>query len=117
VAVRFTGPATLHLQFADRRFDLDAQRLDMPMDRIRWPTAAVLPSGTGMTVTAIKGETITIDSGTLRCLVDIDYARMMQGVLESLQLSRAELDELAKDSQPPQGLPDEPEDLRLESWK
>ncbi|MCI0683819.1 MAG: hypothetical protein L0Y71_17070 [Gemmataceae bacterium] len=118
VAVRFARPSTLQLTFADRAFSLPTAKLGMPKRKIRWSTVAVRPTGDAMTVRAIRGETVAIDSGTLRYLVDRDYAAAIDRALDSLGLTAQEMDRMVRDNPPP---PDwyattEP-DLRLESWK
>jgi hypothetical protein len=118
VSARYIQPLSISLQFADRQFTLEAASLGMPVDRIRWDTAAISPTGDAMTVRGIKGETIPIDSSTLRYLVDPSYAAKMDAALKDLQFSRAELEEMARDNQPPVELLDQAEqDLTSDSWK
>jgi hypothetical protein len=90
----------------------------MPIDRFRWETVAASSAGESMTVLGIKGEKIPIDSSTLRYLVDKDYATKMDATLKSLQFSREELQEMARDNPLPNELiPPSGEDLISESWK
>lgn len=117
IGVDLVSPSILELQFADQRFALKTKTLGMPVNRIQWETAKPEPSGTGMTVTAVRGEQITIDATTLRYLVDPLYAAEIDAAAAKMRLSDDELKALALDSPPPAEWYDRPEDLRLESWK
>jgi hypothetical protein len=111
----FVPPLAIELEFYDGSFSLPIEALGMPLDRIDWKTAKGLPSGTAMTVKAIKGEVIHIDAGTLRYLVDERYAAGIDAALDCLRLSRDELKELAQDPLPQRLRAHK--DLRRESWK
>jgi hypothetical protein len=116
---RLVKPRTLELTFADGlRKTLSVGRLGMPVDRIKWDTAQALPTGKAMTVAGVQGDTVPIDSSTLRYLVDEAYAAKVDAELEDLQLSRGELAELARASPPPAEWYNQPErDLTRDSWK
>jgi len=116
---RFVPPSTIELEFVDGlRSLLAIDLLGMPVDRINWTTVTASPTGDKMTVNGIKGDAIPIDSATLRYLVDEKYAAKMDQTLKSLQFSRDELAELARDNPPPSSWYDEPErDMTRESWK
>jgi hypothetical protein len=115
----FVPPSTIELEFVDGlRSLLAIDLLGMPVDRINWMTVTASPAGDKMTVNGIKGDAIPIDSATLRYLVDEKYAAKMDQTLKSLQFSRDELAELARDNPPPSWWYDEPEqDMTRESWK
>jgi hypothetical protein len=118
LGARFIAPSTIDLNFADGKFSLAVNLLEMPLDHIRWETAAASPAGDAMTVEAIKGESISIDSSTLRYLVDKGYAAEIDASLEALQFTRAELKKMAEENPPPQEWYNQPQqDLRLDSWK
>ena len=105
ISASFSPPSTIRLHFADAmKCRLPIRRLEMPVDRIRWSTVCASPTGEFMTVAGIKGETIPIDSSTLRCLVDPEYAVEKEKELDALQLSREEMQSLAGESQPPKEL-------------
>src|SRR5262249_11795029 len=53
VGARFAPPSSIVLDFSDARFSLAIELLEMPMDRIRWKTAAAAPGGSAMTVMGI----------------------------------------------------------------
>jgi hypothetical protein len=115
---RFVRPSSIKLQFADKSFLLKIDLLGMPVDRIRWETASASPAGVSMIVQGIKGEKIPIDSSTLRYLVDRNYAAKIDSSLKSLQFSRQELQEMARDNPPPPELLAQPkQDLISDSWK
>jgi hypothetical protein len=118
INARFVAPSTIILTFADACLSLAIKRLEMPVDRIRWTTVAALPTGDAIKVKGIKGDVITIDSGTLRYLADKKYAATIAASLKSLQLTRDELKKIARDNPPPPEWFSEPErDLRHDSWK
>jgi hypothetical protein len=118
LAVKFVAPSTLELVFADRMFPLEIGLLEMPIDRIRWETASVPSTGDSMTVKAFKGETIAIDSGVLRCLVDEQYAAEIKKSLTALQLTEDEFTQIIESQGPrPQWLDEPEQDPRLDSWK
>jgi hypothetical protein len=116
---RFTQPSTIQVKFHDGlSFELDIKLLKMPVNRISWQTAAASPAGEAMTVKGIKGDTITIDSSTVRYLVDPAYAAKLDESVKALRFTRAELAALARDHQPPDEWYDQPaRDYTRESWK
>jgi hypothetical protein len=113
----FTPPATVELEFADGlRTSLAIELLGMPVDRINWPTLKPVPGG--IVVVGIKGDPVSIGARDLRYLVDAEFAAKIDKSVESLQLSRAELAEMARDSPPPPEWYDEPDEgFVRESWK
>jgi hypothetical protein len=109
--------SSLELRFADdRSFTLPISRLEMPLDRIRWPTATASPDGESLIVVGIKGDPIPIAATTLRFLVDESYAKRINEEVASVQLSRNELHEIARTSVRRDATRPEP-DLRRASWK
>ena len=118
-SAKFSSPSTMELEFADGiRGLLAIERLDMPMDRIRWSTAAASASGYLMTVEGAKGETIPIDSSVLRYLIDEEYARSTDAKLKRLQFAADELDQIVGENPPPpEWLAQRSPNLTRESWK
>ncbi len=115
----FVRPSTIELEFVDGlRTSLPIALLGLPLDRIKWSTLKVSRSGDKITVKGIKGDPVPIESSTLRYLVDKKFAVEIDQSLESLQLSREELAEMAGTTPPPDQWYDEPErDLTRASWK
>ncbi len=83
-------------------------RLGMPIDQVRWETARATPAGEAMTVIAVSGDIIPIDTSTLRYLVDPAYRDEITKALDEIQFTQDELRELSK---PPTGWTGEPEDV------
>lgn len=109
---------SIELSFSDKSFILPIEQLEMPVDRIDWPTLAASPTGEKMTVKGVKGDPVPIDSSTLRYLVDEEYAAQMDAKLASLQFTEDELDQLIRDNPPPTEWFAEPShDFMRESWK
>ena len=101
-SVQFIRPQTVDLVFADGlHAHLSIEALDLPEERINWSSVEMSRAGDAITVTGVKGDLASIDSATLRYLVDKDYASAMDQSVESLQLSRDELKKLAHDNPPP----------------
>ncbi|MBI3823433.1 MAG: hypothetical protein HY289_12255 [Planctomycetes bacterium] len=118
IDAKFIAPSSIRLKFTDKTFTLAIRKLEMPVDRIKWKTAAASPTGEKMMVKGVKGDDIPIDAPTLRYLVDAEYAARIDASLDALQLSRKELAEMARDNPPPDSWYDEPaQDLARESWK
>jgi hypothetical protein len=119
IEARYVRPAKIFLLFADGfAASLPIKALEIPVNRMRWSTLKVAQSGEKVIMKGIKGDLVPIDATTLRYLVDKDYAAKMDKSLESLQFSREELAELARNNPPPREWYDEPaDDLTRESWK
>ncbi len=113
------SPSTISLEFGDGQlFSLAIELLGMPLDRIEWSSLQVSLEGESVTFQGAKGDLIPVDTATLRYLVDKTYAAEIDKSLESLQLSRDELREMARDNSPPSRWYAEPErDLTRDSWK
>jgi hypothetical protein len=111
--------ATFELRFEDGfSAQLPVAKLGMPVNRVRWETAVVSPSGEKLHLTGIRGDAIPIDTTTLRYLVDSNYAEEVNKTLKSVRLSRNELRELARDNPPPlEFLERTGQDLTRASWK
>ena len=93
----FVAPPTMTLEFADgQRFSLAIESLGMPMDGFEWSTLKVSPGGEEIVVQDVKGESIPIDSASLRYLVDPRYAAKVDESIRTLHLSAAEFDEAAR---------------------
>jgi uncharacterized protein (DUF433 family) len=88
--VRFQKPSRLRVTFADSKtFSLPVKRLQMPVDRIDWPTAAASHDGATMTVREIGGSRdIAIDAGAVRYMVDEAYAARAKAALNVLHANR-----------------------------
>ena len=109
--------SAIELRFSDKTFSLPIARLEMPMDRIDWPTLKASPGGEKIVVKGIRGDPVPIDSATLRYLVDEKYATKMDEKLKSLQFTDEELEQLDLD-EPPHGFIEQADiDLTRESWK
>jgi len=116
VKARFTRPSSIHLVFADGYAGtVRVEQLEMPVDRIRWTSAAASADGANLTVTAKKGEPIPIAAGTLRYLVDPQYAAEVDARHHELLQSSAGSE--AADEPPPEWFGQPEVDLTLESWK
>ena len=100
LSARFLPPSTITVAFSDKTFSLPNELLQMPVDRIQWPTLAASPDGASLTVRAIKGEEVVIAARTLRYLVDKDYAAQVDATLKHAQFDRNELEELFRDNPP-----------------
>jgi hypothetical protein len=106
---RLARPNVIELSFADGKVArLATHRLGMPVDRIRWGTLEASETGESMTVTSTNGDSISIDSSTLRFLVDPKYAAEISKALNAIQFTEDELREL---SRPLAGWTGEPENV------
>ncbi len=95
---------SIELEFDDglvRR--LSVARLRIPVDRMRWDTVKASPTGEAMMINAVDGDLITIDSSSLRYLVDPAYAAEIDKALDEVQLTRDELRELLAQPNRPLG--------------
>jgi hypothetical protein len=93
---QFVPPSTLDLSFADTRFSLDVHLLEIPMDQMQWNTATASRTGDAMMVQTENGESIPIDSATLRYLVDPQYAAKIDKSISDLHMTPAEAQEAAE---------------------
>lgn len=108
-SARLATPRSIELEFADGEIRrLTISRLGMPIDQVRWETARATPAGEAMTVIAVSGDIIPIDTSTLRYLVDPAYRDEITKALDEIQFTQDELRELSK---PPTGWTGEPEDV------
>jgi hypothetical protein len=108
LTVRLVGQRSLELVFADgytRRLAIG--RLELPLDRVRWDTVTASPTGESMTVIGVKGETIPVSASTLRYLVDPASAAKTDKALADIALTKDELNELHRTTEPPAGWRDE----------
>jgi hypothetical protein len=103
-SARHVAPSSICLAFEDQSFSLPIERLEMPLDHIRWDTLTAHPSGNALTVRAVTGELITIDSSTLRYWVDPEYAKELEAAFAAGRLTRNELADMARDNPPPREL-------------
>lgn len=93
---KFAPPSTISLAFVDGlRRGLAIDLLEMPTDQFDWSTVAASSTGESMTVKAANGETIPIDSATLRYLVDEKYAAIIDQSIRNLHISPADFDQAA----------------------
>jgi hypothetical protein len=115
----FRPPTLIDLRFADgAEFGLPIAKLQMPLDRIRWESAAASSSGEAMQLSGIRGDAIPIEAGLLRYLVDADYAAEIDGEVDELRLSREEMGRMAAENPPPpEWLRQPAPDMRRDSWK
>lgn len=95
---QFVPPSTLNLNFADACFSLDVHLLEIPMDQMQWSTATASQAGDAMMVQTVDGESIPIDSATLRYLVDPPYAAKIDKSIRDLHMTPAEAREAAERS-------------------
>lgn len=115
---RFVPPLAIELEFVDGlKGSLAIGLLDMPLDRMNWPTLEVSPAGDKAIVKGIKGDPVPIDSATLRYLVDKAYKARIDATLKNLQFTDEELENLSLNDPPPGFLEQPDSDLTRESWK
>lgn len=93
---QFVPPSTLDLSFADAHFSLDVHLLEIPMDQVQWNTATASRAGNAMMVQTADGESIPIDSATLRYLVDPLYAAKIDKSIRDLHMTPDEAQEAAE---------------------
>jgi hypothetical protein len=116
--VRYQPPNHVFVRFCDGKgFQLPVAAVPIDASKIKWETAAVPANGKCMLVVGVKGDEVSIDAGTIRCLVDNDYAAEVRDALSDLMLSREELAVVSQDKPPPEWLFEPSPDLRRESWK
>jgi hypothetical protein len=84
-----------------RRFSLPVDKLEMPLDRVRWETATASTTGDAMVLTGIRGDAIPIEGTTLRYLVDAEYAAETDAEVAELRLTRDEMARMATENPPP----------------
>jgi len=102
LSVQFVSPSSLTLVFCDSfQATLKASKLEIPLSRIRWQSANVGTDGDSMTLETKDDATISVDSSTLRYLVDKAYAVEIDAELKRTRPSRDELREFAKNNPPP----------------
>lgn len=94
---RFVRPSTIKLEFADgQKFSMTIGLLDMPSDQINWPTLKESPGGEKVVVKGRKGNSIPIDSATLRYLVDDKYAAKIDKSISDLHMTLTEQEECSR---------------------
>jgi len=109
VSAQYAAPWSLVLTFADGlTARLKISLLEMPINEFDWTTVSTGAAGDSMVLKSIRGEIIPVSSATLRYLTDRNYATSVDKKLASLQFTRAELEELAKDNSPPPEWRDQP---------
>lgn len=90
----------LELTFEDGlKTELPIEKLEMPIRAILWETARITEAG--LTFTDYKGNLIPIGSDVVRYFVDPVYAAAIDRESDAIRLTHEELEELAKDSKPP----------------
>lgn len=100
-SAKYVSRGKIELVFQDGLHALlDVKRLGMPTGKIDWKTCAAMLDGSSIVVSTPKGEKIPIDSGSLRYLVDPDYATKMDEALSAVRLSRDELAEISGNAPP-----------------
>lgn len=107
--VRFVPPASILVKFADgvgKRLPISL--LEMPADRFRWATVRRSADGLSITVKDASGDDLSIETSTLRYLIDPTYAAEIDGRLAEVRLTREELREFAERNPPPPELYDQP---------
>ena len=119
VWARFESLSSINLRFNDgKQFNLPISKIPIDASRIDWSTASVSDTGEQMIVLGVKGDRVPIDAGTLRSLVDDEYAAEIKESLRDLMFSRDELLEMSCDkTSPPSWLFEPTSGPNRDSWK
>jgi hypothetical protein len=103
VRARFVRPSKVELAFAD---GLTVRRsfteLGIDPDELRLAATRASQSGNALEVQTRSGQTVSIDSASIRYLVDPAYAERLEAATSKLDIPSDKLDELAEKYLPPQ---------------
>jgi hypothetical protein len=101
---RLISAQTIEVVFADGlRRKLSIDDLGIDIEQFKWDTVKASPDGDAILIKSKAGKDIPMDSGSIRCLVDPEYANKIIEAINAVKLSRDELRAFYEETEPPAG--------------